>query len=113
MTDVVEYVSGILIVVVVLAASIALHEIGHLAEESGRDPQEIAATMKANGTYALLEEEISRQRTIAFLAENSVPVELVEEEEAEEAEALVGAEGGAEDAEATEATETTTEGEQQ
>ncbi len=30
MTDVVEYVLGILIVVVVLAASIALHEIGHL-----------------------------------------------------------------------------------
>lgn len=89
-----------------------MHEIGHLAEESGREPAEIAATMKANGTYALLEEEISRQRTIAFLAENAVPVELVEEEEAaDEEEALVGAEAGAEGAETTE--KTTTEGDQQ
>lgn len=60
-----------------------MHEIGHLAEESDRKPEEIAETMKKNGTYALLEEEISRQRTLDFLAENAVPVEMPEEEEAE------------------------------
>jgi hypothetical protein len=56
-----------------------MHEIGHLAEESERSPEEIAATMKANGTYALLQEEISRQRALDFLAENATPVEMPEE----------------------------------
>jgi trigger factor len=56
-----------------------MHEIGHLAEESDRAPEEIAATMKANGTYALLREEISRQKALDFLAENATPVEMPEE----------------------------------
>ncbi|CAA9455798.1 MAG: Cell division trigger factor [uncultured Rubrobacteraceae bacterium] len=61
-----------------------MHEIGHLAEESDRAPEEIAETMRANGTYALLQEEISRQKALDFLAENATPVEMPEEE-AEEA----------------------------
>jgi trigger factor len=63
-----------------------MHEIGHLAEESDRSPAEIAETMKANGTYALLREEISRQKALDFLAENATPVEMPEEEESAEAE---------------------------
>jgi trigger factor len=63
-----------------------MHEIGHLAEESDRSPEEIAETMKANGTYALLREEISRQKALDFLAENATPVEMPEEEESAEAE---------------------------
>jgi len=61
-----------------------MHEIGHLAEESDRSPEEIAATMKANGTYALLQEELSRQKALDFLAENATPVEMPEEEPGEE-----------------------------
>ena len=56
-----------------------MHEIAHLAEESDRAPEEIAETMKANGTYALLQEEISRQKALDFLAENATPVEMPEE----------------------------------
>jgi trigger factor len=66
-----------------------MHEIGHLAEDSDRSPEEIAATLRTNGTYALLEEEISRHKALDFLAENAVPVPMPEEEteddEAEEA----------------------------
>jgi trigger factor len=58
-----------------------MHEIGHLAEQSDRSPEEIAETMKTNGTYALLQEEISRQKALDFLAENATPVEMPEEEE--------------------------------
>src|SRR3712207_3849916 len=58
-----------------------MHEIQHLAEDSDRSPEEIAATLRANGTYALLEEEISRQKALDFLAENAVPVPMPEEEE--------------------------------
>ena len=61
-----------------------MHEIGHLAEETDRAPDEIAATMKTNGTYVLLQEEISRQKALDFLAENATRVEMPEEEEAEE-----------------------------
>lgn len=65
-----------------------MHEIGHLAEQSDRPPDEIAETMKANGTYVLLQEELSRQKALDFLAENATPVEMPEEEEdAEEPEA--------------------------
>jgi trigger factor len=62
-----------------------MHEISHLAEESDRAPEEIAETMKANGTYTLLQEEISRQKALDFLAENATPVEMPEEEPEEEA----------------------------
>ena len=56
-----------------------MHEISHLAEQSDRAPGEIAETMKANGTYALLREEISRQKALDFLTENATPVEMPEE----------------------------------
>lgn len=63
-----------------------MHEIGHIAEESDRSPEEISETMKKNGTYALLQEEISRQKALDFLVENAVAVEMPEEEEAESGE---------------------------
>ena len=64
-----------------------MHEIGHLAEGSERSPEEIAHTMRENGTYALLEEEISRQKALDFLVEHAVPVPDEEAEpEAEETE---------------------------
>ena len=43
-----------------------MHEIGHLAEESGRKPEEIVETMRRNGTYTLLEEEMARQQALSF-----------------------------------------------
>jgi trigger factor len=61
-----------------------MHEITHLAADSERNPDEIAATLHANGTYALLEEEISRQKALEFLAENAVPVPMPEEETQDE-----------------------------
>jgi len=61
-----------------------MHEISHLAEESERSPEEIARTLRANGTYAMLEEEISRQKALDFLVENAVPVSMPEEEIEEE-----------------------------
>ena len=67
-----------------------MHEIGHLAEDSGRDPEEIATTMRKNGTYALLEEEIARKKALDFVVENAVAVEMPEEE-AEETAAVSGA----------------------
>ncbi|TCJ17342.1 trigger factor [Rubrobacter taiwanensis] len=63
-----------------------VHEIEHLAEDSGRDVNELVESMKKNGTFQLLEEEIARRKALDFLAENAIPTEL-EEEEAEEAEA--------------------------
>jgi trigger factor len=61
-----------------------MHEIGHLAEDSERSPEEIAEVLRANGTYAMLEEEISRQKALDFLVENAVAIPMPEEEEAEE-----------------------------
>jgi trigger factor len=58
-----------------------MHEIGHLAENSERSPEELAETMRQNGTYALLEEEISRQRALDYLVENAVPTPMPDEEE--------------------------------
>jgi trigger factor len=69
-----------------------MHEIGHLAEDSERSAEEIAKTLRDNGTYALLEEEISRQKALDFLVENAVPVPMPEEETDEEpVEAKAGA----------------------
>src|SRR5919199_278253 len=56
-----------------------MHEVGHLAEDSGRAPGEIAETLRKNGTYQLLEEEIARQKALDFLVENAVPVPVSEE----------------------------------
>jgi len=63
-----------------------MHEIGHLAEDSERSPEEIAETLRRNGTYSMLEEEISRQKALDFLAENAVPVPMPEEEPEEDEE---------------------------
>jgi trigger factor len=61
-----------------------MHEIGHLAEESERSPEDIAKVMRTNGTYSMLEEEISRQKALDFLVENATSVPMPEEEETEE-----------------------------
>jgi len=75
-----------------------MHEIGHLAEDSERSPEELAEIMRQNGTYALLEEEISRQSALDFLVENATPAPMPEEEEGkvDEVEAVVESGGGAE-----------------
>lgn len=88
------------------------HEIGHVAEDADREPEEVERTMRENGTYVLLAEEIARQQALDFLVENAVPVPLAEpleepeepEEEAEEPVAVAEgvAEGAAEDAPASE-----------
>jgi trigger factor len=57
-----------------------MHEISHLAEDSERSVQEIAQVLRNNGTYAMLEEEISRQKALDFLVENAVPVPVPEDE---------------------------------
>jgi trigger factor len=61
-----------------------MHEVEHLAEHAERDPAEVAETMKKNGSYALLEEEIARSKALEWLAENAVPVAMPEEEAGEE-----------------------------
>jgi len=61
-----------------------MHEIGHLAEDSERSPEDIVQLMRTNGTYSMLEEEISRQKALDFLVENATPVPMPEEEEDEE-----------------------------
>jgi trigger factor len=62
-----------------------MHEIGHLAEDSERPPEDIADLMRNSGTYSMLEEEISRQKALDFLVENATPVPMPEEEEEERA----------------------------
>src|SRR3712207_2814635 len=57
-----------------------MHEIGHLAEDSDREPEEIAETMRRNGTYALLEEEIARAKALDFLVENALPAPMPDED---------------------------------
>ena len=77
-----------------------MREIGHLAEDSDRSPEELAETMRQNGTYALLEEEVSRQRALDLLVENAVPVPTPEEaEEDEPVEAGGGSAAGTEKSE--------------
>jgi trigger factor len=57
-----------------------MHQIEHLAEDSDRDPQEIVEVMRKNGSYALLQEEISRSQALDFLVENAVAVPMDEDE---------------------------------
>jgi trigger factor len=57
-----------------------MHQIEHLAEDSDRDPQEIVETMRKNGSYALLQEEISRSQALDFLVENAVAVPVDDEQ---------------------------------
>jgi len=57
-----------------------MHEISHLAEDSERSVQDIAQELRNNGTYSMLEEEISRQKALDFLVENAVPVPVPEDE---------------------------------
>jgi trigger factor len=58
-----------------------MHEIAHLAEGSDREPAEIVETMRKNGTYALLQEEIARAKALDFLVENAVPAPMPEDDE--------------------------------
>src|ERR671910_634821 len=53
-----------------------MHQIEHLAEDSDRDTQEIVEAMRKSGSYALLQEEISRSQALDFLVENAVAVPL-------------------------------------
>jgi len=69
-----------------------MHEISHLAEDSERSVQEIAQVLRNNGTYSMLEEEISRQKALDFLVENAVPVPVPEDEVVEGDEELAEAE---------------------
>jgi trigger factor len=81
-----------------------MHQIEHLAENSGRSAKEVAETMRKNGTYGLLEEEIARGRALDFLVENAAPVRVPEEEEAtpeEETEAAGATAGVSAQAETT------------
>src|SRR3712207_6591939 len=64
-----------------------MHEIGPLAENSEHSPEELAETMRQNGTYALLEEEISRQRALDYLVENAVPTPMPADEESADVQA--------------------------
>ena len=73
-----------------------MHQIEHLAEDSGREPEEIAEAMRKNGTYVLLEEEISRAKALDFLVENAVAAPMPEEVEDAPVEAVVEAGGGSE-----------------
>lgn len=83
-----------------------LHEIGHLAEDSGQSPEQVAQMMRANGTYSMLEEEVVRQKALELIAENAVPVEMPAEEQAEEEIAQAAAEAEASGVEAAESNET-------
>jgi trigger factor len=74
-----------------------MHEIGHLAEDTERSPEDIAEAMRSTGTYAMLEEEISRQKALDFLVENATPVPIPEEEETEEDEELAEVDESAEE----------------
>jgi trigger factor len=77
-----------------------MHQIEHLAEDSDRSPQEIAQAMRRNGTYQLLEEEITRAKALDFLVENAVPVAMPEEkaDEGGETEDVPGTEEAGPDA---------------
>jgi trigger factor len=68
---------------IVAEESEVMHEIEHLAEDSERGVEDIAQVLRNNGTYSMLEEEISRQKALDFLVENAVPVAMPEEEETE------------------------------
>jgi trigger factor len=63
-----------------------MHEISHLAEDSEREAQEIAETMRRNGTYALVEEEIARAKALDFLVENAEPAPIPEDKDVQGAE---------------------------
>ncbi len=79
------------------------HQIEHIAEDAGRKPKDIEKTMRKNGTYGLLQEEIARSRALDFLVENAVAVPMPEEEEAPEEE--VDTEAGGEEVSGTETAE--------
>jgi trigger factor len=64
-----------------------MREIRHLAEDSDRSAEDMAQSLRNNGTYSMLEEEISRQKSLDFLVENAVPTP--EKEAAEEDEEAV------------------------
>jgi trigger factor len=57
------------------------HEIEHLAEDSGRSPDEVERSLRENGTYALLREELARQKALDFLVEHARAVPMPPEDE--------------------------------
>ncbi|MGH3087981.1 MAG: trigger factor [Rubrobacteraceae bacterium] len=57
------------------------HELGHVAEDTERSVEEVTETMRENGTYALLQEEMARVKALEFLAENAKAVPMPEEED--------------------------------
>ncbi|WP_219975151.1 trigger factor [Rubrobacter xylanophilus] len=73
------------------------HEIEHLAEDSGRSPEEVEKSLRENGTYALLREELARQRALDFLVENARAVPMPPEEPGSDEEKVeAGVEGSVE-----------------
>jgi trigger factor len=68
-----------------------MHQIEHLAEDSERDPQEIAELMRNNGSYALLQEEIARSQALDFLVEKAVAIPMPESKAEDEATVEAGA----------------------
>lgn len=89
------------------------HEIGHVAEDTGRSVEDVKETMRENGTYALLLEELARAKALEFLSENAKATPMPEEPEggpSEEAQPESGEEPQAGEAtvEATVETGTTT-----
>ncbi|WP_119068240.1 trigger factor [Rubrobacter indicoceani] len=66
------------------------HEMFHVAEETGRSVEEVTATMKANGTYALMEEELARAKALEFLSENATATPMPEEPEEADTEGAAG-----------------------
>jgi trigger factor len=77
-----------------------MHQIEHLAEGSDRTPEQIAETMRTNGTYQLLEEEISRSKALDLLVENAVAVPMPSEEaESAEVEEALSEAAGADETE--------------
>ena len=70
-----------------------MHQIEHIAEGSDLSPEELAENMRKNGTYELLQEEISRGMALDLLVENAVPIPMPEEGEDTEETGGLEAEG--------------------
>jgi trigger factor len=60
-----------------------MHEVEHIAEDTDKTVEEVAENMRRNGTFALLEEEITRRKALDLLVENAIPVPMPPEEENE------------------------------
>lgn len=75
------------------------HEMYHVAEEVGQTVEQVTQAMKANGTYALMEEELRRAKALEFLSENAKAVPMPEEpEQSDESDAETNTETATDDA---------------